>query len=121
MPRTLCTVVFVLASFAAREGHCQQARRYQPSRPTVSPYLNLFRSNTGPLPNYYSLVRPQLNQQTFNQQQMIQQTQQNAALGLLQNQVRQSTISPTGKQSGYMTYWRQSFMTNRSGGAVGRF
>ncbi len=44
----------------------QAQRRYQPNSPTVSPYLNLLRTNLGPLPNYHSLVRPQLNQQNFN-------------------------------------------------------
>jgi len=55
-------------------------QRYQPSTPTVSPYLNLFQNNRNgkfsrALPNYYSLVRPQLQQQQINntQQQLIQQ------------------------------------------------
>lgn len=48
--------------------YAQDIPRYSPSRPTVSPYLNLLRSDSGPLPNYYSLVRPQLNQEKFDNQ-----------------------------------------------------
>lgn len=47
--------------------HGQGFRTYEPTKPTVSPYLNLLRTNFGPLPNYQSLVRPQLRQQSFNQ------------------------------------------------------
>lgn len=111
LPKVVGACILMLASFVCGESRGQQARRYQPSRPTVSPYLNLFRNNTGPLPNYYSLVRPQINQLAFNQQQLIQQTQQNASLGLLQNELRQQGTTPTGKHSGFMTYGRQGFMT----------
>jgi hypothetical protein len=54
-------------------------QRYQPNSPTVSPYLNLFQNRKGlsnrAVPNYYSLVRPQLQQQRENhtQQTLIQQ------------------------------------------------
>ncbi|WP_146397898.1 hypothetical protein [Pseudobythopirellula maris] len=44
-------------------------QRYQPSRPTVSPYLDLLRQNNSPVPNYYSLVRPKQRQYEFNRQQ----------------------------------------------------
>ena len=44
----------------------QQIPRYQPDRPTVSPYLNLLRSDVGPVTSYYGMVRPQLNQQAAN-------------------------------------------------------
>jgi hypothetical protein len=40
--------------------------------PTISPYLNLFRDeseNGESLPSYFSLVRPQMEQQAANQQQ----------------------------------------------------
>ena len=81
----------------------QQPRRYQPATPTVSPYLNLTRSNVGGLPNYYSLVRPQLQQQAFNQQQLIVQAQQSAAVNRLRGELQQP-LTPTGKASGFMTF-----------------
>jgi hypothetical protein len=116
--RFACASVVVLALLCAAESQAQTPR-YQPSRPTVSPYLNLFRNNTGPLPNYYSLVRPQLNQLDFNQRQMTAQQQQNAAIGALQAETRQlGTTTQTGKSSGFMKFQRQGFMTN--GGHFGR-
>lgn len=39
-------------------------------RPTVSPYLNLYREDVGnAAPNYYAFVRPQIQQQRFAQNQ----------------------------------------------------
>lgn len=107
-------------SFAS-EASAQQARRYRPSSPTISPYLNLLRNdNVGGLPNYYSLVRPQLQQQTFNQQQrafnaqqLSFEAQQAAALGSLSNQV-QPLVTPTGKASGFMTQGRGASFQNTS-------
>ncbi len=118
LERVACASVVVLASFATADCHAQ-GPRYQPSRPTVSPYLNLFRNNTGPLPNYYSLVRPELYQQRINQQTQTQQAQQAAAIGTLNTQVRRGTTTQTGKQSGFMVFQRQNFMTSSSGSAFG--
>jgi hypothetical protein len=90
--------------------------RYQPARPTISPYLNLYRFNAGPLPNYYSLVRPELNQLHFNQQQLAFQAQQTAALqGLQSAQAQQGqAATQTGKNSWFMTNGRATYMnTNR--------
>lgn len=74
--------------------------RYQPARPTVSPYLNLFRTQRGPIPNYNLYVRPMLQQQSINAQQgaAVQQLEQ----GLRQTQ---TTVSgPTGIGSGYRNF-----------------
>jgi hypothetical protein len=86
-----------------------QVKRYEPSRPTVSPYLNLFRQNeTNPfLPNYFSLVRPLEQQYRINQEQQRQLQQQNQSIGRLQSNVtsierRQAEgvlVAPTGKGS----------------------
>jgi hypothetical protein len=62
-----CSIfLFLLAtpSFAQQRGDGQ----YRPARSTTSPYLGLLQGNNGPIPNYYSLVRPRLEQQAFNQQ-----------------------------------------------------
>ena len=117
--RMACASIVVLALLAAAD--CRgQTPRYQPSRPTVSPYLNLFRNNTGPLPNYYSLVRPQLYQQSFNQQTLTQQAQQTAAIGTLSTQIRPGTTTQTGKHSGFMVFQRQGFMTGSGSSTFGR-
>lgn len=88
--------------------------RYVPARPTVSPYLNLLRTNNSPVPNYYSLVRPQLQQYSINeQQQSINQQQQsslqtqqqglrNVQEGLLE--MRQPQVKATGTGGRFMDY-----------------
>jgi hypothetical protein len=122
--RLSCTLwaCMALLALSAAPLHAQVARRYQPSRPTVSPYLNLFRNNVGPLPNYYSLVRPQINQLAVNNQVAAQQAQQSAGLNLLQSQTNQLAATPTGKNGWFMTYGHQSFMSGpgTGGGGVGR-
>lgn len=81
--------------------------RYQPSRPTVSPYLNLLRNDSGAIPNYYSLVRPQQQQIATNQQQQIELTRQRQQLESLNNnllRVQEPTIRATGIGSGFQDY-----------------
>lgn len=41
-------------------------------RPTVSPYLNLVRDDSGAAANYQTLVRPQMEQLEINRQQELQ-------------------------------------------------
>ena len=81
-----------------------QKARYQPRTPTVSPYLNLTRNNNGSgLPNYYALVRPQLNQQAINQREIALRSQQAGQLMRIESSLqRTSTASPTGVGSGFM-------------------
>jgi hypothetical protein len=75
--------------------------------------------------NYYSLVRPQLNQLEFNRQQQTQQAQQAASLRLLESEAQKApTAAATGKGSWFMTTGRATYMsTSRfypSGPASGR-
>lgn len=72
--------------------------------PTVSPYLNLFRDEReagDSIPSYYTIVRPQLEQQaTFEQQQReIQQLQRQVQGG---TQSRATTVQGNGMQARYM-------------------
>jgi hypothetical protein len=81
--------------------------RYQPSRPTVSPYLNLLRTDRGPLPNYYTFVRPQLEQQWTNQQLqagIVQNRTNLQALGQQVGQIQAATMQPTGTGASFMNY-----------------
>ena len=57
--RLLIWVGLLLPSMALAQN---RLNRYQPNSPTVSPYLNLTRNSSSGLPNYYALVRPQLQQ-----------------------------------------------------------
>jgi hypothetical protein len=77
--------------------------------PTVSPYLNLFREDldgSGDL-NYNTLVRPQLQQQQFNQQM---QRQSLDLAKRLQSMAAQSDFNPEGSKSQYPTGHSTTFM-----------
>jgi hypothetical protein len=88
--------------------------QYTPSRPTVSPYLNLLRRDAGPVTNYYTQVRPQQQQQVINQQQQTINLQQQSLLQTQQQglrsvqesvlQIRQPQANPTGTGGGFMNF-----------------
>ncbi|QDU55058.1 hypothetical protein [Aeoliella mucimassa] len=100
-------LAFTLMACSVLAANAQaQVPRYQPTRPTTSPYLNLLRPE-GAIPNYYSLVRPMQRQnqmqsqlrsdfQKFGQQQgMINRT--------LEKRLSQPEfIRPTGSAGWYM-------------------
>jgi hypothetical protein len=107
----LVTAVLFPAVCAYGQG---RARQYSPLRSPVSPYLNLLRRDTGPVPNYHTLVRPQLQQQAINRQQRAINRQQQFSIhaherglqavqdGLME--VRQPQAGPTGGVGGFMNY-----------------
>jgi hypothetical protein len=122
---------------SASEGTAQ--RRYEPARPTVSPYLNLFGRQRGIVPNYFTEVRPlqqqyqfQQQQNQFNQTQQQRWQQQNQSIMQLQTDVHGiqqngtgALIAPTGKGSWFgQPSGRQTFMNTsryyRQAGAVPR-
>ena len=72
------------------------------SQPTVSPYLNLFRTdlNGGGNFNYSTLVQPQLQQQQLNQQLERQNLQTNRRLQAI---AAQSDFNPEGSKDEYPT------------------
>jgi len=85
---------------------------YSPS-PTVSPWLNLFREDFGGNSdlNYQTLVRPQLQQQQFNQQMQREAFESSRRLQALAassayNIQGSTTQPPTGHQSAFMYYGR---------------
>jgi hypothetical protein len=98
--------MMLVANAGTAFGQYQQ-RRYQPSRPTTSPYLNLFRFNNSVLPNYQSLVQPEQEAQRFRLEQSRLNRQQQTELTQIQQNVRvlkQSPVStklvaPTGQGS----------------------
>lgn len=64
------------------------------SQPTVTPYLNLFREEQiEDIPNYYTYVRPQLQQQQTNRQQ-------HAELQRLQQQLQQTRLGSPAAPAG---------------------
>ena len=108
-----------MLSFDARVVHAQRQQRpqrFQPATPTVSPYLNLLRQNNSPIPNYYSLVRPALQQQQINLQQQTILRQQNAEIRQLQtNLLKTQTEGPvSGSPSWFQTPGTRSTFLNTS-------
>lgn len=102
--KAICITCWMLAmSFAPSVLYGQQ--RYRPARPTVSPYLNLLNNNgnVSGLPNYYSLVRPQIYQQEFEQQQYQYRVQQNQTIRKLQSD--QLTLKKEGPRSGTQSWF----------------
>ncbi len=104
--------------------HAQQVPSYQPSRPTLSPYLYLTRPNAGPFPNYQTFVQPAQNQQQFNQIQrtqisQLQQNQQQLQQQQLQlQQLGPSGMAPTGVGSSYnsLSHFYPTASTSAAGG-----
>jgi hypothetical protein len=127
---------FLLIS-ATSESIAQQ-RRYEPSQPTVSPYLQLFRNDVGQnsaLPNYFNFVRPLQQQYQVNQTQQRLLQQQYQAIGQLRSNVQAlegqlaqgQVVAPTGKgswfnrpstKSGYLNTSR--FYSQSGTGGTGR-
>jgi hypothetical protein len=77
-------------------------------RPTVSPYLNLARDPTGVLPNYFTLVRPELEARDRAARQERELQRLRSQLTGLQSEVRQAQESgrlSTGHPTRFMTYF----------------
>ena len=102
----------VLAAQASAQLRDRYNRRYEPARPTLSPYLNLTRPDWGTLPNYQSLVRPMLRQQELNQraarildrnaqrlQQLGERTEETQELIRGWTSRTPTVANPTGKSS----------------------
>ena len=83
----------VMAQGARGDARSSYSNRLR--RPSVSPYLNLYRNDSSALPNYQTLVRPQLQQQSVNQSQQtdISRLQQQLAA---KGSSRQTSLPQTG-------------------------
>jgi hypothetical protein len=84
-------------------------RDYIVNRPTVSPYLNLLRAESGvSAPNYQTLVRPalEMRQRSAQQQSSIRQLQSRVTnmQGQVAAQSRGGSGFATGHPSRFMTY-----------------
>jgi hypothetical protein len=106
--RPTCLLVVTLAvvggaGSAAAQGRGDRgsAARARIQRPTVSPYMNLYRQDAQGLPTYQTLVRPQVQQQGVNQLQQTEITQLRSQLASQRAQQQQPL--PT---TGHVTYFR---------------
>ena len=72
MTRYCLPAIFALTIFAVTsEAKAQRSPGFA-SRPAISPYINLFRGNTGGINSFFSFVRPVQEQLRFNQNQLQQ-------------------------------------------------
>ena len=118
-----CAVAAWWLSHDVSASNAQPVQRYQPATPTVSPYLDLFRFNTGVLPNYQTFVQPQQRAQEYRQAQQWQNQQQARAIRQLQSNVRGldqraslgPLVAPTGKHSWFFQPSTRSTYLNTSG------
>lgn len=86
------TLMIAVALVAAMVSSAQAQYKAKPRpfdgggsrRPAVSPYMNLLNNNTGLATNYQSLVRPQVEQQSYN-------ARSSSAIRGLQRQAASST------------------------------
>lgn len=72
--RYLLIAVLLIVGLGATDSFAQ---RRLPSRPSISPYVNLFNNTTGGVNNYFQFVRPlqqqaRINQRQFNQTARLQ-------------------------------------------------
>ena len=106
----LCTAILGGGLIVALSGSTVIAQgipgtQYQPATPTISPYAGLSQTNLGPLPNYYSLVRPRQQQRAFNQQvQATARVQSLQIQALSAGTAQQPLPSQTGKAAGFMQH-----------------
>ena len=101
----VCVACFGFAFAPEASAQRRSNWQYQPSKQALSPYLNLLQTNFGPVPNYYSLVRPRLAQDSFNRQVEQSERAQSLRIQAISEQETQTQpISRTGKSSGFMDY-----------------
>ena len=104
----------------ARSGARQGNFNNTLSRPAVSPYLNLLRTDSSPAQNYYNLVRPQIDQRDAT-------LQQGSQINRLRSDVQKAPgfrgsavarMSPTGHHAGFMN--TSHFHASGATGATGK-
>jgi len=96
----------------------------QPSSPTISPYINLLRSDSSPALNYYGLVRPQQEFAQQNQQlgQGLQSLQmQSSSMPMYSGGYGYSQLGATGHPVMFNSFGTSRFSGGYLGGGGGGF
>ena len=81
----------------------------QPTRPAVSPYLNLLRPGNSPGVNYYGLVRPQMEFRNSIQNLQQQTASNRAGLAVIED----ASLPATGHATSFLN--TGGYFTSRSG------
>jgi hypothetical protein len=123
MMRSLLAYVLVAATTTVASAQPLPSRPtgQPPTRPTVSPYLNLLRGGTNPAINYYGLVRPQFE---FSRQMRQVESELASQEHTLRGLEEETGVAATGHAAGFMNYLHYyNFGDQRSsfgGGTVSR-
>jgi hypothetical protein len=98
-PMLIClatTLAFLVLPQANVEAQ-QRVERYQPARPALSPYLELFRQDSGVVDPFNAFVEPRRRLQSQSRQFQREIAGQQTTINELQRQVQgQIEIRPTG-------------------------
>ena len=91
---------------------------YTPQSPTISPWMGLWRQNTGALDNYHTFVRPQMQLNQTLQMQNAALSRQAMGLQALNNEINQplenqSGMLATGQGATFMNYSHYYYSGNR--------
>jgi hypothetical protein len=102
----LAFAAMVVAGSQSARAQRSMQRSYQPATPTISPYAALLQGNVGPIPNYFSLVRPRLQQQAFNRQLRASQRFQSVQIQQLSGggAAGREQLRQTGNRAGFMQF-----------------
>lgn len=119
--RTLTIVSLAAAAWIVTGGdiRAQSPGGYAPSSPTLSPWLNLYQQNKGPLDSYHSFVRPEMElRATIAQQRAINRTFGADIRELRSDALRpdQSKMHATGSNATFMQYSHYYFQNPSASG-----
>jgi hypothetical protein len=90
--------------------------QFTPQRPTISPYLNLYRDERDDtLPNYFAFVLPQLQQQQFVQQQQLELARIHQQLQQASLQGQAASLPAGGSASGVQPHNYHARFMNTGG------
>lgn len=101
-------VAFLVAGVFLYSASPAGAQRYRPSSPTLSPWLDLSRTDTGILDSYHDFVRPRQRLRSTLDRHSFGLQQHSANFRALGRQMnvweRASGVRPTGAASTFMNY-----------------
>lgn len=119
--QAILTLVIASAALLTALPASAQGRRpyspYQPARPTISPWFNLYRQDGGALDNYHTFVRPEIQLRTTLRQQAYDINRQGRDIQAMRQNMsgvkRAMGIRPTGSGSMFMNYSHYYKFTGR--------
>jgi hypothetical protein len=105
------TVTACLLSLTAQTSRAQSlypSSHYQPVYPTLSPWFQMYTSNTGALDNYHTYVRPEMLLRDRLQRQNTINAMNDARIANLRADLNglstEAAVRPTGTNSVFMDY-----------------